>query len=647
MITNKKIIFISLFSIRFLFGNDLSSPEINQASIDSIEVEKNEEKIEASLSVSIERQEDSNDVDNVIKDEVKAREIADEKEEGISLPIDLQNEKLSVNEENQLLEKNESEEISKSLETPKTKEEIEKKVIIDKLKGLLLVGSANLMEQDAGSIEGVCYKGLDVPGAKEDLNAKLIPIFMGKDLTYELIEDLKQTIINYYKSKNHPFVTVLVLEQEVSSHVLQMVVIEGKIEAITVKNNRYVPTDKILASIHARPGEHIDEDQLLTDIAWINRNPFQNANIIFSEGNREMMTDIDVVIQDRFPLRVYTGADNSGSEFTGLNRWIIGLNWGNLFSENHIFSYQFNSSFDFHKFMSHTLSYTAHLFFHQTLSFFGGYAIAKPDLVGFNSTGRSFQGSFRYDVPIGKLYTFFQQGFVVGADYKDTNNNIATVDTASSVTVSDYAALFQMLFNYYFSLESNKYKLYFSGDFFVSPFKFLKNQTETNYNAFHAGAKPQYFYIRLLLDQKIRIPWDFRVHWKMLGQAAYRNLLPSEQIDLGGQTTVRGYDNRVVIRDNAFLTNLELQTFDIHLMKHLNPHVNDRLKFLGFIDFAAAKDHTATPGIKDNQILCGVGAGLRYYVGNNLSFDFDWGYPLKKMSDNHSSKLYFQGLISF
>ena len=61
---------------------------------------------------------------------------------------------------------------------------------------------------------------------------------------------------------------------------------------------------------------------------------------------------------------------------------MAGFNLGNVFYENHIFSYQYTSSFDFHKFVAHTFSYAAYLPIRHSLTFFGGYSKVHPELVG-------------------------------------------------------------------------------------------------------------------------------------------------------------------------------------------------------------------------------------------------------------------------
>ena len=61
---------------------------------------------------------------------------------------------------------------------------------------------------------------------------------------------------------------------------------------------------------------------------------------------RRATTDLMLRTQDRFPLRVYAGYEDSGNQFTGDDRIITGFNYGDLFHLGQQLSYQFTSGED-------------------------------------------------------------------------------------------------------------------------------------------------------------------------------------------------------------------------------------------------------------------------------------------------------------
>ena len=91
-------------------------------------------------------------------------------------------------------------------------------------------------------------------------------------------------------------------------------------------------------------------DELTSDLNWINRNPFLQSNILMAPGGAPGTTDLMLRTQDRFPLRVYAGFENSGNQFTGDERILTGFNYGNLFGLGQQLSYQFTSGEDVNKF---------------------------------------------------------------------------------------------------------------------------------------------------------------------------------------------------------------------------------------------------------------------------------------------------------
>ena len=129
-----------------------------------------------------------------------------------------------------------------------------------------------------------------------------------------------------------------------------------------------------------------------------------------------------------------------------------------------------------------------------------------------------------------------------------------------------------------------------------------------------AGARANYAYGQFTLNRVTRLPLGFT--WTVRGevQEADANLLPSEQLGLGGYATVRGYDEREANGDNGFLISTEVATPPVSLAHIFGiQKINDQLQFLGFVDYGGTSLHHVTPAdINPNNNLLGVGPGLRY-----------------------------------
>ena len=194
--------------------------------------------------------------------------------------------------------------------------------------------------------------------------------------------------------------------------------------------------------------------------------------------------------------------------------------------------------------------------------------------------------------------------------------------------------------------ESNK--ILAGIDLVGSPARMLSHQTDADFESLRAGATPLYVYSRfnLSVDQSYS---DWKFFLKSRAQLSPSTLVPSEQFSLGGYSTVRGYQERVVGGDNSFCGNLEVSTPKLTPMKIWVPAVNDNLTLLGFVDAGYAWFNETVENRPNHEALLGVGTGLRYSVASNFTSRLDVGFPLMKVQkdDSGSPRVHFNAIISY
>lgn len=103
-------------------------------------------------------------------------------------------------------------------------------------------------------------------------------------------------------------------------------------------------------------------------------------------------------------------------------------------------------------------------------------------------------------------------------------------------------------------------------------------------------------------------------------QLADAELVPIEQFSLGGQATVRGYRQDVLLTDNGALLSAELR-WPILLV----PEVGGLLQVAPFVDMGKA---WSLGDDRFSTTLAGLGVGLVWRMGDNFFARFDWGIPL-------------------
>ncbi|MFT7246050.1 MAG: hemolysin activation/secretion protein [Candidatus Azotimanducaceae bacterium] len=111
-----------------------------------------------------------------------------------------------------------------------------------------------------------------------------------------------------------------------------------------------------------------------------------------------------------------------------------------------------------------------------------------------------------------------------------------------------------------------------------------------------------------------------RVHItaKVLAQHAADPLLSIEKYALGGITTVRGYRQNQVVRDNAYLASLEA---------HYRPELPIWVDLIGFVDWGRGENHddSATSGKLDLASI-GVGIVVKHWQGLSLELYLAHGF---------------------
>lgn len=115
-------------------------------------------------------------------------------------------------------------------------------------------------------------------------------------------------------------------------------------------------------------------------------------------------------------------------------------------------------------------------------------------------------------------------------------------------------------------------------------------------------------------------------------QLADSALLPSEQVGLGGQSTVRGYRQDETLADNAFLASAELRYPVLRV-----PEVKGLLQVTPFIDFGTGWNNSNARQTLNPDTLASVGLGLLWQQSDRFTARFDWGIPLGNTSSNKNT----------
>ncbi len=508
--------------------------------------------------------------------------------------------------------------------------------VTENLAGLVIVKSKDEIKRaGVDQVQGLEVK--DIPLISGPDFAGMISLHFGQPVKMKTLKQIQREIIIYCRNHDRPLVDVIVPNQDVNptNGVVQIVLIEGRVGKVTVKNDepKYFKDGTISKAISIAPGDPISERKLLADIDWLNRNPFREVSPAFRQGEQAGLSDLQLEVEDRFPLRGFAGYEDTGTQFTGKDRVLAGFNWGNVFGWDHQLNYQYTADTSFDHLMAHSVSYIAPLPWKHMLSVYGTYVDIDADLGSgfsdFESTALNYQGAVRYSVPLPFSRSFQHEAFA-GIDYKHNENDLLFRSVGSAAPITDTVTdVLQLALGYTGSLSDRWGRTSFGLQGFLSPGGLVGENDDEDFDSQHSGAKSDYIYGRMAVERVTRLPWDFSLVLRASGQAATGNLIPSEQLGVGGYNTVRGYDEREVNGDRGLVLNGELRTPPIRLIgRYPKAGVQDQLQFLGFWDYGLAEN--VDPLEQESTThLHSVGGGVRYTINRYLSARFDYAYRLR------------------
>lgn len=520
-----------------------------------------------------------------------------------------------------------------------------KEVWVEGLNGIVFSDSEEKLKEVPDKFRGTGFYDLLIPDQIE-FREKIRPFF-GKPITAELLTEIKSLIVEYYRDHDYPIVAVLIpTGQDITHGVIRVLILVGKIGQIKAEGARWISNEKIAEQLREKPGEIIKESEILCDLDWINQNPFVTTDVIFEPGKNISETDLILVTEDRFPLRVYSAYENTGNLVAGSSRFLAGFNFTNPVWWNHQLNGLFLSAPDFNEWWAVTGSYIIPTNWRQQLEIYGAFTRTRPDQQGLDLTGKGWQIAGRYTIPF--CLWFFNNQAIIGYEFKRTNNFL---NFAQTLIFDHYFDISQFVFGFESSIEYEMGITSLGLFIYYSPGHMTSFNRNRDFQRERNGAKAHYTYGKFRLDQALEMPLDFSWIMNLSFQQSNHKLLPTEEFSLGGYFTVRGYDENEVIGDNGLLIKNEIRTPKF-TYKFSRRKLTQVLQFLIFLDFGVSYDVDQNILSKNKTVLASIGPGIRYTFHKNIIFRFDYGWQLHTIDrivndSNKHSRAHFGLTVSF
>jgi hemolysin activation/secretion protein len=148
-----------------------------------------------------------------------------------------------------------------------------------------------------------------------------------------------------------------------------------------------------------------------------------------------------------------------------------------------------------------------------------------------------------------------------------------------------------------------------------------------------AGAGGKFTKLSGYLFRLQSLPWETSFLWKNQAQYTNNSLVASEQFQIGGPISVRGYPPAEFSGDRGLYSSPEL-SFPIYFLPkdwkvpYNQEKMYDTTRLVVFYDWATSRLKTVSAGENKNRTLRGWGYGLRFNLRDNLSLRVEIGYPI-------------------
>ncbi|HLO50861.1 MAG TPA: ShlB/FhaC/HecB family hemolysin secretion/activation protein [Kamptonema sp.] len=475
----------------------------------------------------------------------------------------------------------------------------------------------------------ITVEGFEVVGStvfnKEEFD-KLLAGFTGRPIAFAELLQARSAVTELYVSKGYITSGALIPPQSLAGGIVKIQVIEGRLESISVTGNRRLNSSYVRSRLAIATQTPLNQNRLLEALQLLQLNPLiQNISAELQGGSRPGLSLLEVRIKEAKTLSSRIFADNARSPSVGSFRRGVEITEANVSGRGDSASLNYantdgSNSVEFNYVLPvNPRNGTVSLQISRSRS-----TIVEPpfDELDIESKSRDYELTYRqpiFQTPTREI----SLGISLGRRESDTT--LLGVEYPLSPGSDDRGRtriLAVRAFQEYFQRGSREVlaaRSQFSLG--VGAFDATVNTSEPDSRFFAWRGQAQY--LRLFAPDTVLI-------LRSDVQLAAGELVPLEQIGLGGLDTVRGYRQDLLLSDNGVFASAEFRypIFRTRDKKGV-------LQVTPFIDFGRAWNN-GSKAIPDPSTLVSAGLGLRWQYGDRFTARFDWGIPL--IDDNSSNR---------
>ena len=470
---------------------------------------------------------------------------------------------------------------------------------------------------------------------------RLVDFKIGQEVTINDLIMSANDITDYYQGKGYVSTIAYLPPQKVKNGVIEIKVLEGKYGNITINPGRWERSSylnkKYLKDNNIEPGKVLNVKDVRNALADMTTEEYMKGTVSFADNEEsEEFSDVTLDVKDRFPLNFDLRYDNQGRDAIGTQRGVL---YAGL-----------------HDVTGHgdTLMGTVALSRHS-IGAGGMYSlpIASNDTrlnLGYSYSHVRLGNALQHLGARGSSHDIFvgvSRRLARGEDwrlYGDITLDLRNTDM--EFTNPQYSALNDMYG--YRSRVARATLTDIKDDFYgrwlftggvatgipidASDYNKARNMPSNNFLKANAGAA------------RIQVmPHNQMLIMQVNGQYANRALYASEQMQVGGMSSVRGYDEGYRLGDYGVTASVEYRA-PIPGLKALLPEkyefISDSIQLAGFYDFGWFGNRFGRGAFGEEMhgdYLMSAGPGIVVKLTKYISANLYWGFPIGKRLPDYAN----------
>ena len=473
-------------------------------------------------------------------------------------------------------------------------------------------------------------KRFEVDGAwllsSDRIDEALAP-FVGPGRTIADIQQARAALEAAYARRGYGATQVTLPEQELKDGVVRLRVVEARLSRILVEGNRFFGTANIRESLPAlQTGAPLNTNRLAANLQFANENPAKQATVVLKPGARADEVEAEVRVADQWPYRFSLSLDNTGTSDTGDYRVGAGFQHANLFDRDQVLNLQYvTSPTQANDVLIFGAGYRVPLYpLGDSIDLIAGYANVDSGVVqglfNISGSGRIYAGRYNFGLP---RFAGVEQKLGLGFDGRYYDNNVVPVGTATAI-VPDYVLHpLSLAYSGAWRGVADEVSFHASG---VRNLPGGSNGDQAQFDLVRPGAPADYTLSRLNVAWVRSFPRDLQGRLRFTAQYTGDELLPAEQLGIGGMDSVRGFVERQFAGDRGYSGTFEIYSPDLGSRFEVD---GLRVRVLAFYDYGRVwqiNPQVFEPGVIG---IASAGPGIRIGYKSNLSARLDYGSVIK------------------